>query len=1495
MQTPSHIIELIETNKSRREPVLDLRGQSLLSIPAEIQSATHLQRIMLNNNAIQHLPAWLNDLHELQFIVLNINPLQSVGDIQGLVLDWGVWRRLQPKAEQVAGLWLRWEDDAIIHELMQLPNLRWLDLSEQRLRQLPTPVVRLKELQVLSLCNNSLNRLQDITQLQNLTQLNLNHNHLSQLPAEITTLQNLTWLDLSFNSLNQLPAEMATLQNLTRLDLSDNNLNQLPAEITALQNLTGLNLSHNGLSQLPGEITTLQNLTRLDLSHNDLSQLPGEITTLQNLTQLDLSHNGLSQLPAEMVALQNLTWLDLSHNNLNQLPPEISTLQNLTLLNLSGNRLSQLPAEIATLQNLTQLHLSGNDLSQLPVEITTLQNLTQLHLDYNNLSQLPAEIATLQNLTQLDLSYNNLSQLPTEITTLQNLTRLHLNNNNLSQLPAKIAILQNLTQLDLSYNNLSQLQTEIGTLQNLTQLHLNGNNLSQLPAKIAILQNLTQLDLSYNNLSQLPTEIGTLQSLTQLHLSGNNLSQLPTEITTLQNLTRLNLNGNDLSQLPAEISTLQNLTRLTLHKNPLNQLPSKIAQLHDLRTLTINTVEIPPLESLDLEHDRVNITKLRAWFRQVEQSGLDYLYEAKLLIVGEGGAGKTSFLRRVQDEQAPLPKTDESTRGIEIVPWEFTFQDKKTQTQKTFRVNFWDFGGQQIYHSTHQFFLTKRSLYVLVADTRKDDTVFYDWLNMVTLFSQNSPVLIIKNQKDDRAVELDEASLRERFNNFERSFACNIATNAGREEVLQFIQYRIQQLPHIGQVLPKSWLKVRIALEKEAANRPYLAFTEYEAICAEHGFTRDDDKLQLSDYLHDLGVCLHFQADELLRRTVILQPTWGTDAVYQVLDNETIKAAHGRFGTQDLTNIWQAPKYKDMRPELLQLMINFKLCYALTEPNCYIAPQLLNKQKPEYNWPEENNLQLRYTYPRFMPKGILNRLIVAIHALIENRRQRAWLHGVVLSNHNTRAEVREDVERREIRIRLCGDHQRDLLTTVVSELEKIHQSFHDLEYTQQIPCCCSGCSGKPEPEFYSYTNLKRFQKDGQTTIQCQASYQQINVRQLIDNVIDEQRLDDVIDEQQLPLDEPKPPRQPLEKLTLKGFKSIKNLNNFHLTQLNLLIGGNGAGKSNFLDFFRLLRAMMNLPLPNLPNTNLKAYIADSGGSDDFLFNGPKITEHIQIETKFGPNRYRCKLSPTSKNTFIINEEQRYDEAGSSEWWNLGSGHTASELLSDKNKKIIGEHNPSFYIYEAIASWKIYHFHDTSKTAAMRRYHDVDDCDYLRFDAANIAPYLLKLRHDNQSTYENIVETIRLVTPFFDDFILQPGANEKIQLRWKQQGADYPLKAQHLSDGTLRFICLTTALLQPIPPSTLIIDEPELGLHPYAIAILAELIQAASETTQLIISTQSPILIDYFEPEDIVVVNRKEGTSVFERLNKNDLSSWLDSYTLGELWQKEIISGGPVHE
>ena len=375
--------------------------------------------------------------------------------------------------------------------------------------------------------------------------------------------------------------------------------------------------------------------------------------------------------------------------------------------------------------------------------------------------------------------------------------------------------------------------------------------------------------------------------------------------------------------------------------------------------------------------------------------------------------------------------------------------------------------------------------------------------------------------------------------------------------------------------------------------------------------------------------------------------------------------------------------------------------------------------------------------------------------------------------------------------------------------------------------------------------------------------------------------------------------KPLGQLTIKGFKSIESLEDFKLNALNVLIGGNGSGKSNFIDVFRMLRAMMELSLPDLSRSNLLSYMQSGGGIDAFLFNGPKTTQRIFIQLMSEKNGYRFYVVPTSGGEFTIEQEERYYSGGRAGWWDMGSGHTTPIILKEKNERgAAGGRSVAHYIYNMIESWRIYHFHDTSKSAPMRRYEIIEDNAYLRYNAANLASFLFRLRNEENPAYNQIVQTVRLVTPFFGDFLLalrKSGEATQVNLSWTQKGSDYPFQPYHLSDGTIRFICLATALLQPDPPSTLIIDEPELGLHPYAIEILAELIRSASERTQIIVSTQSPALVDSFDPEDIVVVNRKDGASTFERLDQHALSEWLENYSLGELWRKNILTGGPAHE
>lgn len=365
---------------------------------------------------------------------------------------------------------------------------------------------------------------------------------------------------------------------------------------------------------------------------------------------------------------------------------------------------------------------------------------------------------------------------------------------------------------------------------------------------------------------------------------------------------------------------------------------------------------------------------------------------------------------------------------------------------------------------------------------------------------------------------------------------------------------------------------------------------------------------------------------------------------------------------------------------------------------------------------------------------------------------------------------------------------------------------------------------------------------------------------------------------------------PLDRLTIKGFKSIRLLQDFRLKTLNILIGANGAGKSNFVDFFRLLE---NMVIRNLSRYTLLH------GMESMFFNGPKETPEIYAQFDFKINKYRFTLQPSATESVFVSREESalYNE------WRAYSDARSEARLADWSgyggiSGMTGTTNVCGHIYDAISSWRVYHFHDTSYMAPLRRSGQAQDINGLRNDGSNIGPLLYHLKENNRLIYQRIVDTVRLIAPYFDDFSLQKRTmkdeTEVVRLEWRQVGSNFPFTAAHLSDGTLRFIALATALLQPYPPSTIIIDEPELGLHPYALDVLAGLFSEASERMQVIVATQSPAFVSNAEPEEILIVGRKDGGTVFNWLDKDQLSDWLTEYSLGELWQKNVIDAGPDH-
>ncbi len=362
----------------------------------------------------------------------------------------------------------------------------------------------------------------------------------------------------------------------------------------------------------------------------------------------------------------------------------------------------------------------------------------------------------------------------------------------------------------------------------------------------------------------------------------------------------------------------------------------------------------------------------------------------------------------------------------------------------------------------------------------------------------------------------------------------------------------------------------------------------------------------------------------------------------------------------------------------------------------------------------------------------------------------------------------------------------------------------------------------------------------------------------------------------------------LDTLSIVGFKSIRELRDFPLTQRNVLIGANGAGKSNLIDFFRLLRA--------IAHDGLKEFVTSSGGSDCFFFQGPQFTREIEATLNFGPNGFRFSLLPTATSDLMVKEVATLHDRLAWQTFHVGRHEAGiTHWRDDRSRQSPESPSREAHVYSAVSSWIVYHFHDTGMTSPMRRDAETSNRRELAADGSNLAPFLAHLRDQHPASYRRIRETIQIVAPFFDDFILDVeslGPRQVLRLEWRQKGSTFPFQPWQLSDGTLRFIALSTALLQPDPPATIVIDEPELGLHPVALHVLAALVHEVSLRTQIVVATQSPHLVDHFEPEDLVVVQRSGGATELRRLEAADLERWLEQYTLGDLIEKNVIETNP---
>jgi internalin A len=662
---------------------------------------------------------------------------------------------------------------------------------------------------------------------------------------------------------------------------------------------------------------------------------------------------------------------------------------------------------------------------------------TRLNLRNNQLTTLPEAIAQLSNLSGLDLGYNQLTTLPEAIAQLSNLTVLDLSNNQLTTLPEAIAQLSNLSLLDLSDNQLTTLPEAIAQLSHLTVLYLSNNQLTRLPEAIAQLSHLTVLYLSDNQLTRLPEAIAQLSNLSWLNLSDNQLTRLPEAIAQLSNLRVLDLRNNQLTTLPEAIKQLSQLEKLDLRGNQLNI----------------------PAEILGSSWDSLGKpSQILTYYFSLATEEKQPLNEAKVLLVGQGTVGKTSLVKRLINNT--FDANESKTQGINIENWHLEVNGQNI------RLNIWDFGGQEIMHATHQFFLTKRSLYLLVINARENEQQnrLEYWLKIIQSFGGDSPIILVGNKIDDHPLDLDQTGLRKKYENIKDIVPISCKTGAGIENLLSIIKRELTNLEGINEPLPKSWFQVKTHLEK--TKKDYILYHEYQSICQNEKIIEELKQSTLIELLHQLGIVLNFRDDFGLKGVPVLNSEWVTNGVYKILnDNLLMTQFRGILTLQELRRILDdSVKYPDDKPEfIINMMEKFELCFPLDNKNQYLIPDLLPKEEPATGeW--ENVLAFEYHY-NILPSSIISRFIVRMHHQADKKTW--WRSGIILKSGNNRALLKSDQEDRKIFIFISGNSftRRDLLSMIRSQFDSIHQTIKGLEAKEKVPI--PGYSGI----FADYKNL----------------------------------------------------------------------------------------------------------------------------------------------------------------------------------------------------------------------------------------------------------------------------------------------------------------------------------------------------------------------------------------------------------------------------------------
>jgi len=756
-----------------------------------------------------------------------------------------------------------------------------------------------------------------------------------------------------------------------------------------------------------------------------------------------------------------------------------------------------------------ELKLSVLGLTRLPESLGKLTLLERLDVSHNQLTALPDSLGLLTQLERLDVSHNQLTWLPDSLHHLQ-LKSLDVSHNRLASFPDSICVLPRLQSLDIRQTGLKALPESVGQLTHLRNLDISENHLEALPESVGQLTRLLMMDASQNELTALPESLGQLTQLLSLDVSQNKLTALPNWLGQFSQLQSLDISQNELTAFPESIGHLTKLRTINVQKNQLTTLPESLKQLSGLKALFLHgnkalgippeVLGAPPNDARFGESLTQPASILDYYFRI--RRGLRRLNEAKLILVGRGGVGKTCLIKRLIYDT--FDEHESETPGINIELMDINLPDGDEV-----RLHVWDFGGQRILHGTHQFFLTERTLYLLVLSGREDSATqdAEYWLQLIKSFGSESRVIVALNKTHQHPFDVNRGLLLEKYP-FIAEFVktdCKEPT-VGLERLQQMVDEQADALEHRKTAFPLDWfaIKERLATMPES----FISWDDYQKICRELGEMDPQAQRDLAKYLHILGIALNYADDPRLQDTRVLKPTWVTEGLYTLLRAGHKQNSGGVLRPGDLARALDAKLYPQSKHDfLLRLMERFQLCFRLPgQEERYLVPELLDENQPDLSaLLASPGLGFRYQY-EVLPEGLLPRFIVQTHIHSEGNPLFRWRTGVVLERDGCRAIVRADVRERRVDIHILGIEplRRALLAIIREKFDEQHRDLKGLRVDERVPV--PGQKDATGNDItVSYRHLLELEEDGIDSMRPEGVRFDVSVSELLTGVEDDVR------------------------------------------------------------------------------------------------------------------------------------------------------------------------------------------------------------------------------------------------------------------------------------------------------------------------------------------------------------------------------------------------------